>query len=123
MRNFIKNQTIPNGCQLVSLDVKSLYTGTLTNVLIDIIYKRLHKLKEFTPLTKDQFKIASNFCLDNTYFIFNGKIFNQIHGTAVMANLVMEELENTVLEKSKIDVAFLSVMLTIVFWSCLLVKR
>lgn len=60
---------------------------------------------QFTLLNKNQFKIAFKLCLESTYFMYIGQIYSHIFRTAmetpisaVITNLVIEELENDILK-------------------------
>jgi len=87
----------------MSYDVSSLFTCIPTKDAITVISRRLHSdpnLHERTPLSIDQLLELLTFCLDTTYFVFNGTIYQQCHGAAMgspisplIANIYMEEFE------------------------------
>jgi hypothetical protein len=96
--DLIKNVRVSKDDLLVSLDVESLFT----NIPID---GAVNTIKELTKkgLPKDFTKMAE-FCLQNSYFQWNGKFYKQLEGTAmgsplspVVANLFMEDFEREAL--------------------------
>ena len=53
----IKNEKVPQNCNLVSFDVKSLFTSILLEYTIDIIIKQIFEDNEITTLvTKSEMK-------------------------------------------------------------------
>ena len=87
---------------MMSFDVESLFTSVPIEPSIAIIKKLLEddkSLHQRTNMTVNQISCLE-FCLKTTYFIFQGKIFEQVKGAAVgspispmVANLFMEDLE------------------------------
>ena len=90
---------------LVSFDVVSLFTAIPVNKACDYIKKKLEddtSLPSRTNLNISDIVSLLNFTLSNNYFVFNDKIYKQIHGCAmgspvspVVANLCMEEIEES----------------------------
>lgn len=110
---FIKQQIIPPGYKIISLDVISLYTNIPTTTATIVIEKNWKKLKPHTKLDKEQFMKALDLCLNSTYFEFEGKIYEQIFGlpmgaplSPVVANIVLEELEEQCLKKCTFEIPF-----------------
>ena len=55
--NKIKNEKIPNGYQIVSFDVKSLFTNVPLDQTIQLVLKRIYeKHKVSTNITKQEMK-------------------------------------------------------------------
>ena len=55
--NKIKNEKIPNGYQIVSFDVKSLFTNVPLDQTIQLVLKRIYKKhKVSTNITKQEMK-------------------------------------------------------------------
>ena len=91
-----------NEC-MISFDVISLFTNIPVELAKKVTFALLNE--DDTPcnrtnLTMDDIEIALNFCLNNTYFTFEGKHYQQIFGvpmgspiSVVIANLVMEYVE------------------------------
>ena len=99
----LSNHPVLKDSVMVSFDVESLFTSIPVNQTIDIIIELLFS----TPQTKiedlnaEQFKRLLLVVTNNTYFIFNGKLYQQIDGMAkgsplgpVFANIFMNYLEN-----------------------------
>ena len=71
---------------LVSFDVVSLFTHVPTARAIQVSRDRLEKdstLPERTSLSVNDICDLLSLCLDATYLSFEGKIYKQIHGTAM----------------------------------------
>ena len=88
---------------LVSFDVVSLFTRVPTTRAIQVTRERLlgdPSLSDRTSLTVEDICSLLKLCLEATYLSFRGKIYQQVHGTAmgspvsvVVANLVLEDIE------------------------------
>ena len=104
---FITTQNVPDSEVLVSFDVVSLFTRVPTSRAIQVTRDRLMNdpsLPDRTSLTVDDICSLLQLCLEATYLVFEGKVYRQIHGTAmgspvsvVVANLVMEDVEQEAL--------------------------
>ena len=103
----IKNEKVPQNCNMVSFDVKSLFTSVPLEYTIDIIIKRIFEDHEITTIfTKSEMKKLLTLCTKNVHFSFNNDIYVQIDGVAmgsplgpVTANIFMVELETTLVSK------------------------
>ena len=92
----------PGQC-MMSYDVKALFTSLPTKPATNIIKKLLeqdHELQHRTPMTVESIICLLEFCLNSTYFMFQGKYFEQLEGAAmgspispIVANLYMENFE------------------------------
>ena len=99
-------QLLPEEC-MVSYDVESLFTSVPVESAISIIRKHLEEDKEShqrTAMSVNQISFLLKFCLNTTYFTFQGKIYEQAKGAAmgsslspIVANLFMEDLETKAL--------------------------
>ena len=88
---------------MVSFHVVSLFTKIPVNLAKNVACEQLTNdvtLSERTEMTINDIEIALNFCLNNTYFIFQGKFYQQIFGvpmgypiSVTIANLVMQHIE------------------------------
>ena len=104
---FITTQNVSDSEVLVSFDVVSLFTRVPTYRAIQVTRDRLMNdpsLPDRTSLTVDDICSLLQLCLEATYLAFEGKVYRQIHGTAmgspvsvVVANLVMEDVEQEAL--------------------------
>ena len=99
-------QLQPEEC-MVSYDVEALFTSVPVESAISIIKKHLEEDKELhqrTAMTVNQTTSLLKFCLNTTYFTFQGKIYEQVKGapmgsplSPIVANLFMEDLETKAL--------------------------
>ena len=88
---------------MVSLDVVSLFTCVPTNLVVQVARRRLENdptLPKRIDLSVCDIVDLLTLCLNATFLQFRGKMYQQIHGTAmgspisvVVANLVMEDVE------------------------------
>ena len=92
---------------LVSFDVVSLFTKVPIELAIHVAKERLQEdniLEDRTALSINEIIQLLEFCLKATYFLFRGKYYQQIFGTAmgssvfvVVADMVMENIEQRAL--------------------------
>ena len=92
----------PQEC-IISYDVKALFTSVPIQPAIKIIKQHLEgdqELKQRTSMTEKHIICLLEFCLKNTYFIFQGRFSEHIEGVAmgspispIIANLYMEAFE------------------------------
>ena len=88
---------------IYSYDIKALFTSVQVDPAIYIVKQRLTQdpsLPQRTKMSIPQIVTLLEFCLKNTYFLFQGKYHEQVHGAAMgspisplIANLFMEEFE------------------------------
>lgn len=109
----LKNIKIPNNYLLISLDVVSLYTNIPIALATKIIKRKWSEIKKYTDIPLDEFIYATELTLKSTYFLYENVLFKQIEGCAmgssissVVAQLVMEDLETTVLSKMNFEIPF-----------------
>ena len=84
---------------MVSYDVEALFTSVPTKSAITIIQRKLEEDKDLhlrTTMSAKQINSLLEFCLNSTYFTFQGKFYEQVDGTAggspispIVANLFM----------------------------------
>jgi len=98
---------------LISLDAVSLFTNVPQDLAINSIVKRWSLIEQKTNIPKDEFLGAIELILSSTFFIFNKKIYRQTFGTPmgsplspVIANLVLQDLEEKALEKINCNIPF-----------------
>ena len=87
----------------MSYDVNALFTSIPIQPAVNIIKKHLEEDKELhlrTSMTVKHISCLLEFCLENTYFSFQSRFYEQTHGAAmgspispIVANLFMEDLE------------------------------
>ena len=74
----IKDLEVPPGHKLISYDVSTLFTSIPTPVAVAVIKQYLqgdNSLGDRCPLSVDQILELLQFCLDTTYFVYNGHFF------------------------------------------------
>ena len=109
----LKNIQIPEEYILISLDLISLYTNIPISLATKIINKKWNNIKQYTDIPQDEFLKAVELTLNSTYFQYENKFFKQIEGCAmgasissVIAQIVMEDLEETTLKKLDFHIPF-----------------
>ena len=103
----IKNLKVPDGHQLISFDVKSLFTNVPLEKTIDIILKRIYGNEEInTSISKKDMKDTLMLCTKNVHFSMNGDIYLKIDGVAmgsplgpILAGIFMVELGRSLVPK------------------------
>jgi hypothetical protein len=114
---FVRNKTLKADQMLVSFDVVSLFTNIPVDQAIKVATKSLRQdatllQRTSLPVELDIIDIWS-FCLNTTYFVFEGCYYQQVFGTAmrspvsaVIANLVMEDVEQRALASVPVSLSF-----------------
>ena len=117
---FVRGKTLKADQVLVSFDVVSLFTNIPVDLAIKVATKRLSKTGchfvtkniALSLSVEDTIDLLS-FCLNTTYFVFEGCYYQQVFGTAmgspvsaVIANLVMEDVEQRALASVPVSLSF-----------------
>ena len=99
----LQGKKLEPGEVITSFDVKALLTSVPVHPAIQIVKQRLQQdttLPQRTNMSIPQITYLLEFCLTNTYFLFQGKYYEQVQGAAVgspisplIANIFMEEFE------------------------------
>ena len=97
----IKKMKLEEGECLTSYDVSALFTSIPISSALDIINNKLQDDTDFhnrTKMSTNNIIELLDFCLRNTYFIFQGVFYQQIKGAAmgspvspIVANIFMED--------------------------------
>ena len=101
--DYIHKVKLEPGEVITSYNIKALYTSVPVEPSIAIVQQKITTGPSTVP--KDQHVHPPNsqpfrVCLTNTYFLFQGKYYEQVHGatmgspvSTLIDNLFMEELE------------------------------
>ena len=91
------------GESITSYDVKALFTSVPVQPSVQFVKHRLQQdttLPQRTSMSIPQITSLLDFCLTHTYFLFQGKYYEQVQGAAMgspisplIANIFMEEFE------------------------------
>ena len=74
----IKQETIPSGYEMVSFDVKSLFTIVPLEKTIELTLQRIYDRKEMnTQLTLPEMKELLTLCTKNIHFKFDNQVYQQ----------------------------------------------
>ena len=103
----IKNIKLEEGECITSYDVSALFTSIPIPSALDIINNKLQEDTDFhnrTNMTTHNIIELLDFCLNNTYFTFQGVFYQQIKGAAmgspvspIVANIFMKAFESSAL--------------------------
>ncbi|XP_055527629.1 uncharacterized protein LOC129720206 [Wyeomyia smithii] len=113
--DFINTVTLPVGYSLISLDVVSLFTCIPKELVChDVICYWDQIRPNAKNICLDLFLELVEFCIDASFFKFDGRYHQQVFGTAmgnplspIVAELVTEVLLDCVLKQLKIKVPFI----------------
>ena len=99
----LQGKKLETGEIITSYDVKALFTSVPVQPAIHIVKQRLQQdttLPQRTNMSISQITSPLEFCLTHTYFLFQGKYYEQVQGAAMgspisplIANIFMEEFE------------------------------
>ena len=99
----LQDKKLQLGGVITSFDVKALFTSVPVQPSIQIVKNRLQQdtsLPQRTAMSIPQITSLLEFCLTHTYFLFQGKYYEQVQGAAMgspisplIANIFMEEFE------------------------------
>ena len=99
----LRDLEIPPAQKLASYNVTALFTSVPVDKALEVITERLHAgdtLTSRTEMTIPQIVELLDFCLNTTYFIYDGTCYQQTHGAAMgppisplVANCYMEQFE------------------------------
>ena len=113
---FVRGKTVKADQVLDSFDVVPLFTNIPVDLAIKVATKRLRQdatLLQRTSLPVEDIIDFLSFCLNTTYFVFEGCYYQQVFGiamgsfvSAVIANLVMEDVEQRALASVPVSLSF-----------------
>ena len=82
----LQGKKLEPGEVIISFDVKALFTSVPVHPAIQIVKQRLQQgntLPQKTNMSIPQITSLLEFCLTNTYFLFQGKYYEQVQGAAM----------------------------------------
>ena len=88
----IQNKRLESGEVMTSLDVKALFTSVPVDPSILMVQQKLAQdptLEQRTNTSNQNIVTLLEFSLKNTYFLFQGKYYEQVQGTAMGSLLVL----------------------------------
>ncbi|XP_062533254.1 uncharacterized protein LOC134202222 [Armigeres subalbatus] len=110
---FINNITLPESYVLISLDVKALFSSIPKSLVMHNVIMKWNEIRSNTNINVDLFLEIVEYCIDSSYFRYDGQHYHQIFGTAMgnplspsIADWVMETLLDTVIEKLNFPLPF-----------------
>ena len=99
----LQGKRLELGETITSFDVKALFTSVPVQPSIQIVKQRLQQdntLPQRTSMSIPQITSLLEFCLSHTYFLFQGKYYEQVQGAAMgspisplIANIFIKEFE------------------------------
>lgn len=105
LKDKLKNVHIPDNHVLLSLDNSSLFTNVPCNLVVESLEKRVTQIQNNCKIPFSDVINCIKFLFDNTYFVFNEKIYQKIYGTPMgslisplFADIVMDDLETHCLD-------------------------
>ena len=124
--DFIRDKTLNSREELVSFDVVSLFTKIPVDLATKVADERLREyasLGQRTSLPVEDIVHLLSFCPKTTQFAYNGTYYQQVFGTAmgspvsaVIANMVMEDVEQRALATSPVKPFFWKRYVEDVIW-------
>ncbi|XP_062538822.1 uncharacterized protein LOC134207120 [Armigeres subalbatus] len=98
--NEINEATLPDDYIMISLDVTSLFTNVPRNLVIKNIIQRWNEID--TQINLDMFLEIVEFCMEASYFCYEGQFYKQTFGTAmgspmspIVADIVLDSIIDT----------------------------
>ena len=111
LKEIIDKIIVPDGFELVSFDVVSLFTNIPTDLILHAIENRWKYLNNKINLSKIEFLDGIKLLLDSTFLQFNNKYYKQIMGVPMgictspwFADIALELLETSCLKNYSKDV-------------------
>ena len=71
---------------MISLDVTSLFTNVPFDLVLNSIKKRWCFIKSATNLPLQEFQKGIKFLMNNTFFQFDNKYYQQVFGTPTLSS-------------------------------------
>ena len=102
------------GHQLVSFDLKALFTNVPLEYTIDLVLKRIYENHEIpTSITRNEMREILLLCTENVHFTFRDAVYLQTDGVTmdsplgtVLAGIFMVDLERSSLPLLTAELSF-----------------
>ncbi|XP_062556681.1 uncharacterized protein LOC134221501 [Armigeres subalbatus] len=111
---YVNSIELPEGCILVSFDVVALFTSIPKSLVRQSIFRHWDEITHNTSICLDLFWEIMEFCIDASYFVFEGEFYQQIFGTAmgnplspIIAEYVMEDLLDNATTATNVEITHL----------------
>ncbi|XP_062714349.1 uncharacterized protein LOC134291081 [Aedes albopictus] len=112
--DYANSIELPEGYILVSFDVVALFPSIPKSLMKQSIFKHWDEIKKHTAICLDLFWEVTEFCIDASYFVFEGTYYQQIFGTAmgsplspIIAEYVMEDLLDDAVAATTVVIPYL----------------
>ena len=80
----IRSVKVPKGYQMLSFDVKALFTNVPLKYTIDLVLKRIFDNHEIsTSVTRNEMRKILLLCTENVHFTFRDVVYLQTDGVAI----------------------------------------
>ena len=111
--NYLHAKEITSGYAMLSFDVKSLFTNVPYDKVVERIQEKWKNIERGTKIPLQEFLKRLCMCMDGTYFSYDGNIYKQKYGTAmvssismVLADIIMNNIEEDFMKIYNQDVFF-----------------
>ncbi|XP_062704649.1 uncharacterized protein LOC134286954 [Aedes albopictus] len=105
----VNQVVLPEGYIMISLDVTSLFTNVPRHLVIRSIINRWNEVK--TQINLDLFLEIVEYCMEASYFCFEGRYFKQTYGTAmgsplspIVADIVLDSVIKTAMNSLPFEI-------------------
>lgn len=105
----VNHITLPEGYVMISLDVTSLFTNVPRYLVTKNIIERWNEVD--TRINLDLFLEIVEYCMEASYFCFDGRYYKQIYGTAmgsplspIVADIVLDSVINAAMESLPFEI-------------------
>lgn len=102
----IRNIDVPDGYKMISLDVVSLFPNIPRDLALEIINEMWDSINTHTNINNTLFMSIVKFCLETSYFTYDGQCYSQIDGmpmggplSPIIADIVMDYAISKILTK------------------------
>ena len=110
----LRTAEVPKGYQMVSFDVKALFTNIHLEYTVDLVLKRIDENHEtLTSITRNEMRGILLLCTNNVHFTFRDVVYLQTDGIAmgsplrpVLTGIFMVHLERSLVSLLTAEFSF-----------------